>query len=153
MSKEAARKFNDNLRTAARKLEAGELPEVRIPFFGIDQLPGGLERYTSSYIRITMGRCVDNGRIRIIRDAEHMDELERPTPGYLITYIPADEDTNSTRRKRKDNQERKAGARDLAKAINGIMPDITHLDGDKAVGAMEGIRLMKQLINEKAGEQ
>lgn len=152
MSKEAARKFNDNLRTAARKLEAGELPEVRIPFFGIDQLPGGLERYTSSYIRITMGRCVDNGRIRIIRDAEHMDELERPTPGYLITYIPADEDTNSTRRKRKENQERQAGARDLVRYLDKVMPDISDMEQGAQLGAIEGIKRFKKLINEKAGE-
>lgn len=143
--------FNDKLRAAAKALEAGEIPEVRLPFWAIDEMPGGRVKLSGTYIRTTMSRAIDTGSISVRVDNDYFDKEERHEPGYLITFSGSDE--ASTNRKRKNGQERKAGARDLVRYLEKVMPDISDLEMKAQLGAIEGIKRFKQLINEKAGEQ
>lgn len=92
--------FNDKLRSAALALESGEQTEIRIPFFGIDQLPGGMVKYTPAYLRVTMNRAISSGKITVRKDNDYFDEDERPTPGYLITYEAGDGEAKPKRGKR-----------------------------------------------------
>ena len=72
---------------------------------------------------------------------------------YYTAFVVRLVDRPSRKRKKaSDNMERIAGAKALVKKIDGIMPDVTHLEGEALTGAVEGIRLMKEQIRNMIGE-
>ena len=143
-----AREFTAELEKAIVLVASGEKEEIRFStgMLTLNVLPEEQHKITTAYMRMTLNRvpevkAVGKVSIKTVTDDEGVKNI-------VITI------NKNPRRKQLTTDdleviERKAREK-LAKRLLGFMPNVMHLEGDKRVGAIEGIALYQDMIKKMA---
>lgn len=143
-----AREFTAELEKAIVLVASGEKEEIRFStgMLTLNVLPEEQHKITTAYMRMTLNRvpevkAVGKVSIKTVTDDEGVKNIvitinKNPRRKQLTT-----DDLGVIERKTREK---------FAKQLLGFMPNVTHLEGDKRDGAIEGIALYQNMIKKMA---
>lgn len=143
-----AREFTAELEKAIVLVASGEKEEIRFStgMLTLNVLPEEQHKITTAYMRMTLNRvpevkAVGKVSIKTLTDDEGVKNIvitinKNPRRKQLTT-----DDLEVIERKTREK---------FAKRLIGFMPNVMHLEGDKRVGAIEGIALYQDMIKKMA---
>lgn len=143
-----AREFTAELEKVIVLVASGEKEEIRFStgMLTLNVLPEEQHKITTAYMRMTLNRvpevkAVGKVSIKTVTDDEGVKNIvitinKNPRRKQLTT-----DDLEVIERKTREK---------FAKRLIGFMPNVMHLEGDKRVGAIEGIALYQDMIKKMA---